>query len=150
MKVTLHIKGLNNVRSASATIDGVSASVFLASGETSRETVTQHFDLGNKTFYPDSPFDGTMDATFNSFNFNEDELHAVSVEAGLVDGKTKYKESFDKVDIDKETDEEGRIVFSIEIETRPIPDVKPEGGSDSGFDADVGDWGDEVNSDIII
>lgn len=150
MKFTLHVKGLNNVRSACATIDGVSASVFLASRQASRQTVTQRFDLGNKTFYSGSPFDGTMDATFNSFNFNADDFHTVRIEADLVDGKTTYEESFDEVAVDKEVNEDGKIYFSIKIETSPIPDVKPEGGSDSGFDVDVGNWGDEINSDIII
>ena len=150
MKVTVHIKGLNNVRSAVATIDGIAASVFLATGESSRQTVTQRFALGNPQYYPGSPFDGTMTTTFNSFAFNAHELHDVHIEAELVDGKTVFEQDIKGVAIRQDTDDAGKMILTLEVETTKVPDVKPDEGSDSGFDADVEDWGDEQEGEIII
>lgn len=36
---------------------------------------------------------------------------------------------------------EGVITIYVEATTDKIPDVKPEGGSNSGFDVDVDGWG---------
>lgn len=150
MKVTVHIKGLNNVRSAVATIDGIAASVFLATGETSMQTVTQRFELGNPQYYPGSPFDGIMTATFNSFAFNAHKLHDVHIEAQLVDGKTVFEQDVTGVAIRQDTDDAGKMMLTLEVETEKLPDVKPEEGADSGFDADVEDWGEEQEGEMVV
>lgn len=91
------------------------------------------------------------------------------IEVLLVDNKETRNFSFrigDKIDISQETE---RITLNIELgegikpEPNPdippgegegsshpifLPNVKPEGSSSSGFDAEVSDWGQEV--DIIV
>lgn len=150
MNVTVNIKGLRNVRAATATIDGVSASVFLAGGRPSEQTVAHRFSLGNPRYHPGSVTDGTMNATINGFTFNSDVPHNVKIKALLIDGKTIFEQTFEHVNIREKEDEQGNAMLVIEVDTKPIPDVKPEGGADSGFDAEVGEWGDEESGDLTI
>ena len=69
------------------------------------------------------------------------------MKALLVDGKTVFEETFDITAHELE-DETGTLLLYIEVTAPPIPDVKPEGGADSGFDADVDDWGDEEENEL--
>jgi hypothetical protein len=42
-----------------------------------------------------------------------------------------------------------KLALNLELTiTTPLPDVKPEGSGDGGFNAKVDDWGDEENIDI--
>ncbi len=150
LRVTVHIKGLHNVRSAVATIDGVASSVFLATGQASQQTVTQRFELEKPQYYPGSPFNGTMEATFNSFAFNTDRPHSVSIQAELVDGESTYGEEFSGLDIVEDTDEDGTLVLTLELETDQVPDVEPDDGGGSGFNPDVEDWGEEQDGEIKV
>lgn len=148
MRVTVHIKGLNNVRTAVATINDVAASVFLATGETSQQTVTQRFELGNPQYNPGSPFDGTMTSTFNAFTFNADRQHEVQIQALLTDEKTIFKQDFTGVEVKEETGADDTVILTLELGTEKVPDVKPEGGGGPGFDVDIEGWGDEQEGDI--
>ena len=66
-----------------------------------------------------------------------------------IDGKTKIEQNFDKVSISKDTDETGAIYLHIEAKTPGrIPDVEPEKDPNSGFNADVNDWGKEENTEL--
>lgn len=147
---TLHVKGLNNIRSATCRLDGVAESVFLATGEPSAVTVTQEFNPSNAEFIPGSPFDGTLTGTFEVFGVRKSGNHHLHLDALLVDGKTHYTDDFENVKVEKEEDKEGIITLMVEVSTEKIPDVKPEGGSGSGFDVDVGGWGNEIGTDIPI
>lgn len=150
LQVTVHIKGLNNVRSAVATINGVASSVFLATGEVSQQTVTQRFELDNPQYYPGSPFNGTMETVFNSFAFNPDRPHDVSIQAQLVDGQSTYEQDFTGLDISEDISEEGTLILTLEVQTDKVPDVEPEDGGDSGFNPDVEDWGEEQDGEIKV
>ncbi len=56
------------------------------------------------------------------------------------------------VDVDVETSITVEVGFSLDPDdTMPVlPDVKPEGGSSSGLDATVEDWGDEESVDLPV
>ena len=83
------------------------------------------------------------------FGFDEETDHSMSLSANLVDGKTKIEQNFDKVSISKDTDETGAIYLHIEAKTPGrIPDVEPEKDPNSGFNADVNDWGKEENTEL--
>lgn len=147
IKVVVNVIGLNNVRSAVGVLAGVAESVNLSTGQVSGETVTQQFALNEKEFTPGSPFNGTLTGRFNTFGFEAGVTRQLTLKALLVDGKTRIEETFD-VTAREEEAEDGTWVLYIEVDASPIADVKPEGGSDSGFDADVEDWGDETDHDI--
>lgn len=146
----LHITGLNNIRSAKCRLDGVSESVFLASGRYSGHTVTQEFIPSNPEFTPGSPFDGTLTGTFEVFGSNLAGNHNLRLEALLVDGETTFTGNYDDAKVTEKDNGEGAITIHVEVTTDKIPDVKPEDGSDSGFDVDVDGWGNDINTDIPI
>lgn len=147
--VSIHIEGMNNIRTAFCTLSGVSESVFLASGEASEKTLTQQFALTNPVYLPDSKTEGTMSASFSVFGFDEKVDHELHLEALLVDGKTVYKADFTNVKVTQTESGDGTLRITIDqICETPVPDVKPEGGS--GMDADVEDWDNEENEDIDV
>lgn len=151
VQVKVNVKGLNNVKQAYCTLSRVPTSVFLASGHTSGHSSMQEFVMGNPVFNEDSYTDGTITGTLNVFGFDKELPHDLDLKAGLVDGKTVVEQTFKEVDASEKTDETGVIILHINAEANEkIPDVKPEGGAGSGFDADVGGWGEEINSDIKI
>lgn len=150
VKAVLHVEGLNNIRSATCRIDGVAESVFLATGKASATTVIQEFTPASPEFTPGSPFDGTLTGTFQVFGFNTDGEHRLHINALLVDGKTHFTEDYEKVKVTEEDNGEGILILRLEASTGKIPDVKPEGGSGSGFDVDVDGWGNDINTEIPI
>lgn len=147
IKVVVNVIGLNNIRSAVGVLVGVAESVNLSTGRVAGETVTQQFALDEKEFTAGSPFSGTLTGRFNTFGFEAGVTRKLTLKALLVDSKTRIEETFD-VTAREEEAEDGTLVLYIEVDASPIADVKPEGGSGSGFDADVEDWGDEAEHDI--
>lgn len=151
VRVEVNVKGLNNVRKADCTLDGVPVSIFLAGGRTTESAATQEFALSSPVFEPGSVTDGTLSGTLNVFGFDKDAPHRLTLTAYLVDGKTKVHQDLTDIHISEKQDSPGLVTIYIEADTsEAIPDVKPEGGSGSGFDAEVSDWGEEQNSDIIL
>lgn len=146
----LHVEGLNNIRSATCRLEGVSESVFLATREVSSHTVTQEFNPSTSEFIPGSPFNGTLTGRFEVFGFRNSGDHHLHLDALLVDGDTRYTDDYDGVEVEEKDNGGGEIYLQVEVTTEKIPDVKPDGGSGSGFDVDVDGWGDEVGTDIPI
>lgn len=146
---TIHIKGLNNIRTATCSLGGVSESVFLASGKPSERTMVQQFELGNPVYLPGSQTEGTLSATFSVFGFDKNFAHDMHFKALLVDGKTEFEETLENMKVNVEEDGEGLVHITIEVAcTETIPTVRPEGSS--GMDADVDGWEEEENKDIDI
>ena len=147
---TFHIKGLNNVRSLTCRLNGVSESVFLATGKPSANTVIQEFVPSTYQFTPESPADGTISGTFEIFGLHTGSEHRIYIDALLTDGKTHFTESYDKVEVTETDDGQGTTTLRIEVNTGKIPDVEPETGSGSSFDVDVNGWENDINTDIPI
>lgn len=145
----IHIKGMNNIRSASCTLGGVSESVFLATGKASERTMAQQFGLDKKDYLPGSQTEGTMSATFSVFGFDESIPHEVHFKAQLVDGKTEFVEELDDIKVNVSEDSEGTVRITIDVMCdETVPTVRPEGSS--GMDAEVDGWDEEENKDIDI
>lgn len=146
----IRVEGLNNIRSATCRLDGIAESVFLATGKTSGVRVEQEFLPSNPLFDEGSLFNGTLTGRFNVFDIDFSSNHSLHFDAKLVDGKSNFEGNYNNVEVTKKDNGEGIITIYVEARTDKIPDVKPEGGSDSGFDVDVGGWGDEENTDVPI
>lgn len=146
----IHIKGLNNIRTATCRLDGVAESVFLATGKISAHTVTQEFHLSAPQYEEGSPFDGIMTSTFEAFGIQLCDHCHLHLEALLVDGKTVFTADYADAKVSEQENGDGTITMYVEVATDKIPDVKPEGGSGSGFEVDVDGWGDEVNTNVPI
>lgn len=149
IKVKINVDGLNNHKEAICRLSQVPVSVFLADGRLSNQEVTQEFPVGNPVFEENSYTKGTLTGEINVFGFDRDTEHVMEMDFLLADGKTEVSQTFDDVHISSETNETGTIVLHIEaVMPEPLPDVKPEGSSDSGFDANVDPWGDEKYTEI--
>lgn len=148
ISVTVHVKGIQNIRTATCTLSGVAESVFLASGKASDATVTQEFELEKLVLDPGSATEGTMSGTFNVFGFDENIPHEMNLTAQLRDGKTEFSGDLGKLTVSR-TEEGGVISISIDVSCEEaVPEVAPEGSGDSGFDIDVGGWGDDIETEL--
>lgn len=90
VKVKINVDGLNNVRKATCRLSGVPVSVFLATGHSSSERVTQEFPVGNPVFNEDDYPKGSLTGQFNVFGFSKTEEHNVETVFLLVDEKPKF------------------------------------------------------------
>lgn len=149
VEVKLHVKGLVNVREARCTLHGVPLSIFLHNGSVKEEIGGQEFVVSNPDLYEGSWEDGTLTGTLNLFGFDEDAPHEVALKALLVDGQTVAEQTLENLVVREQVDEDGHLFLYIEASTPDsFPYVKPEGGGDSGFDADVEDWGEDEKAEL--
>lgn len=149
VRVCAVMPGVNNVRSAVGTLDGVSEGVYLSTGQPTPGTVTQQFVMGDIKYNEGSPFDGTLSGEFNVFGFERGAPHKLTLKILLVDNETIVEQAFD-VTAREVTEEDGTLTLYIEITSERLPDVKPEGDPDSGFDANVDEWGDPIESELPV
>lgn len=145
VRVCAIVPGVNNIRSAVGLLDGVSEGVYLSTGQPTPGTVTQQFTMGDIRYDEGSPFNGTLSGEFNVFGLDRTTPHRLTLKILLVDGVTVVEQTFDVTARDV-TEEDGTLTLYIEITSQRLPDVKPEGDPDSGFDATVDEWGDPIES----
>ena len=65
-------------------------------------------------------------------------------------GRPSSPKDYTDAKVSEQDNGDGTINVLVEASADKIPDVKPDGGSDSGFDVDVDEWENEVNADIPI
>lgn len=152
LHIRIHVKGIYNIRSARASIDGMAEGYQFASRHVTSSVITQLIEKWNLTADKDNPTNGTLTATIQTFGlpFNhqgKEKENLLRLSLLLVDNKTQKDYDFEVGDKFKASDEELDLSLDLNLDT-PIPDVKPEGGSSGGFDATVEDWGDDINIDI--
>lgn len=148
VNVRVHIKGIYNLRSARAAIDGMSEGYRFADAYYKDEVMTHLLEEWKMTVDKDDYTKGYIDATFYCFGLpgnhkGNTDANQLSLSLLLVDNKTIMNFPIlvgDKfVTVDKK-----ELILSLEVDLdATLPDVKPEGGSSAGFDAVVEDWGDE-------
>ena len=151
VKVKLNIKGLHNVRQANCTLGGIPLSVYLCDGRPGDMAGRHEFTVGNPVFNDGSLTEGTLTGLLNIFGIDTEVPHDVVLQTLLVDGQTVVEQELTDVNVRKEAEDDGTFVLHVEASTPEIlPNVKPEGSGDSGFDANVDGWGDEKTEEIPI
>lgn len=146
--ITIHLEGINNLRSATGIIDGVSESIRLGSGEPSPATAAQCYTLDHVAYDAGSPFNGTLSGEFNVFGFDLGNEHTLTLRYLLIDGVTTVEHTYRAMPRVSE-DGNGELVIGIHVAPpEKLPTVKPEGSPDSGFDADVDEWGEPEEEEI--
>lgn len=151
LQVKVNMQGVKNVRSAKCAIVGVPSSLFLHNGTSGGTSVTQEFSLGSAVLYPGSGKNGYMESTVNVFGFDAGREHEIRIEALLVDGTTVVSQTLTGITVTEKDNGNGVIGLYIEaVAPEVMPDVKPEGSEESGFDVDVSDWDKEEHEDIIM
>lgn len=152
--VRVYIKGIYNLRSARAAMDGMAEGYRFASAKPSNVAATYLMESWKLTVDEADPTRGYIDTNLYCFGLPDghqgtpdENLFTLSVL--LVDNKTVFDFPFMVGNKFEGGDASVSLRLSLELELAdPLPDVKPEGGSGSGFDATVEDWGDEIEHDI--
>ena len=148
VRMEIHFEGINNIRSTVGTIDGVSESILLSTAQPSPFTAVQQFVLSEITYDKDSPFNGVLAGEFNVLGFDLGKQHTIALKILLVDNKTVVKQTLQGIAREMD-DGTGQMVIAIVVSSpEKLPDVKPEGDGDSGFDAEVDDWGEPEEEEI--
>ena len=147
----MNINGVSNIRSAKCVISGVPSSLFLHDGSPGDAGHSQEFTLGDPVLHAGSFTDGYQETTVNVFGFDKNVPHKIRITALLVDGKTVVEQTVTGLEITEREDADGTLQLYIDGQApETIPDVKPEGSMDSGFGAEVDEWGEEKNEDILL
>ena len=151
--VKMHLRGIHNLRSARAALDGWAEGVRLSTSQPLAGKVTHLMESWKLTQDKDDPMKGYITATFHCFGFPQGhqelpEENKFMPSLLLVDNKTQLERTFPVGNL-FECDKEDNQILYLELDWGdPLPDVKPEGGSSSGFDAYVEDWGEEIEHEI--
>lgn len=155
--VKVHVDGIYNLRSARASLEGLAEGyVFHREGPTS-SIVTQLLEYWEVTQDKADPTKGYVTSKITCFGLpdghkGQPEDNPFFFSALLVDNATIVDFPFEVGDKIRKRVVDGveqEMEYEIELWLdRPLPDVPPVGGSSSGFDAIVEDWGDEVEQNI--
>lgn len=141
VNVEIHFENIHNIRSVVGTVDGVSESVLLSTAQPSPPVAVQQFVPSEITFDPGSLLNGTLSGSFNVFGFDLVMQHTLVLDILLIDNKTRIRQSLQGMA--EEVADGSELVITLHIPSpERLPDVETEGTPDSGFDADVDDWGD--------
>lgn len=161
VNITAHIKGLNNARMpALAELRNMAESYSFATDKNSLVPVTTQFLMEKRIYYPDSFTDGAISVTLASVGLFGDRTTVedtpdnkvyLDVLFQLVDAeRTMISLSKDVThDLDVVVEENHSVTIHVDINLGTLPDVKPEGSEDSGFDTDVSEW-EGIDVPIII
>lgn len=141
--------GLENVYSAMGRLTGMPEAVKLADGSISESVNMQLFNFNKTLTRAEGVVEYSLEATFNTFGFDEEVKRKLHFAAQLRDGKTVVEEELkvDNIVIDKETGEE---VVYIELAIPNLPEVEPSISPGSSFDVVIDKWGDEENNQIPV
>lgn len=161
--VHIHVKGIYNIRSARASLDGMADGYRFATGKPTTTRTTQLLEHWTLTRDKDNPSEGELSAKIQSFGLpdghqNHPTENELRLSLLLVDDKTQKDFTFDVGDKFRRGDGENSdtiqvskedmdLSLDMSIETA-LPDVKPTEGSSGGFDATVEDWGDDIDINV--
>ena len=150
VKVKLHITGIDNLKQATCQLSGVPLSVYLHDGNTDNaEKGAQEFEIEDITPDEDFAANGTLNGLIHLFGLPAPEEVQIKVRALLKDNTTVVEREVENIEANEEADGSGVTTLHIKADiTEPLPDIKP--SEDSGFGADVEEWGQENNTEIPI
>lgn len=167
--VKLHISGIQNLRSARASLNGMAEGYHLTTLQPTNGKVTHLMESWSMKRDAADPTKGILETSFTCFGFpnghqGQAEENLLSVSFLLVDNKTIQDYSFQVGDLFVSDDVVGSnarevglnhetINFTIKLDLDThitLPDVKPEGSASGGFNATVDDWGDEEEYELNI
>lgn len=161
-KIRINVIGIQNAHSARASISGMAHSYNIAENKTGSEKVTYLLENWAIKKNEGSYTEGELYTDFSSLGLTNSSItrgeqgqYIFKMEILLIDNKTIAKVERDITDKILSLPWNKGSTITIDIgfgneEAIILPDVKPAGGSEGGFDADVEDWGSNENIDIIL
>lgn len=177
LNATVHVQvsGIQNVRSARGRFSGMASGCWLSTGKPLATTATYQIDRWEVEHSDADYTRGILTGRFSTFGLVEEGIsrqaraaagdNLLHLDILLVDNQTVVSALFPVGDRIEELKEELSIRVEVGTEAGstppsegqdnpnlplPLPDVKPENGSSSGFDATVDDWGEEIDIDIDV
>lgn len=162
--VRVKIEGIQNVRSMRGSLGGMAQGAFIATAERNSHGVTHLLEEWTVTKDEGSATNGEAIVMITTFGQPLNALlptdSKLFLSFLLVDNQTIINKEFNVGDLMQKDEHEFTITIQIGMGTKPgeeprpeddsveLPNVKPEGGSDSGFDAEIDGWDEEENVDI--
>lgn len=154
--VKVRINGLQNLKSVRGYLKGMAGSDYMATRTSTDETATHVMESWTATKDVADYTKGYINSTFYCFGLPEQALakplaenNRILLKFLLVDEETIITKAIDVGDLIKQNDTERTDDLVIETAIT-LPDVKPKGGSSSGFDVDFTDWDDPEDVPIGI
>ncbi len=160
-KILVHVKGLQNARMpALVDLTNMSDGYSVATDKNSKEPIVHQFTMNNRTYDAGSITEGTISTEITTFGtlgnrlnvseHNSETAIVLDFLFMLVDKeRTEVQRCVDITKLIKiATSNDGALTeLSVIVDiAEALPDVKPEGSTDSGFSTEVEDWeGEDVN-----
>lgn len=172
-KLSVHIKGLHNIKEARGSIRNMAETYWITEQKAGTQGITFCFTIADKIYDEGSTSEGILSGSFYSFGPPEPATkvttaNILNLSILLVDNKTVITRAYDvtkQIEITKpipnpdpeEEQKEPEIVVGVGSIDDPddppieLPDVKPEGsGGEGGFDASVDGWGDKTEIEVPV
>jgi hypothetical protein len=164
LHLTVHVENLVSISSvegaSSASVSGLAGGILLATGEPVPPAVTHFFTINHRKFYEGSVTEGTVEGYCYFFGLAAGEAATQELEIffRLRDG-TDYdpihRDITGRFSVDEQT---LQVVLNIEAGAKHLgeddiirlPDTPDPGGEGAGMDADIGDWGENVITDVDV
>ncbi len=153
VNITVNIKNVQNLKSARGALGGIAEGYMLGAGKRSTNQVTHLVEGWSLTKDPSDPTQGAIHAKILCFGLPDGHKatpkeNIFTLSLLLVDNKTILDYTFEVGDQFVE-DITKYLTLNLNISLQePLPHVQPDGGEDGGFDADVDDWGEEIEHKI--
>ena len=162
LHATIHIKGINNYRAGRASITGMADGFHLGNDEYSTQQVThlmESWKIDKKYNNNDGTQEGTIISAINCFGLPAEhngnaEANKLKLSLLLADNKTVIHHVFDVGNkfYKRIADGSSSHLYLDIAWPDYLPDVVPAQGNNgqNGFNAEVDDWGEEENTEVIM
>ena len=162
LHVSIKVKGIHNYRAGRATISGMADGYYPGIEEYNTQQVThllESWDAEKTYTHPDGVQDGNITSEISCFGLPAEHngnstANMLRISLLLVDNKTIINHTFDVGDkFYKKTVDGSSLHLYLDLQLPDqLPDVTPAEGNNghSGFDAEVDDWGEEENTEVIM
>ena len=162
LHVSIGVKGINNFRTGRASISGMADGYFPGIEEYNTQQVThlmEDWKIDKKYAHPDGMQEGTITSQISCFGLPAEHAsdstdNVLQISLLMVDNQTVVNHTFNVGDkFYKRTADGNALHIYLDLKLPDqLPDVNPEEGSNgqSGFDAEVDDWGEEEKTEVIM
>ena len=152
--VNVRVNGIHNIRSVRAYLTGMAGDAYLST-RTAGDSLATHVLENWKLVRDEADYTkGLVTATFSCFGLPDrykgnlhEKNNKLVMQFMLVDNRTVIQEIRYVGDVADQNEDERTVTFNAAVD---LPDVKPEGGSESGFDVTITDWEDPIEVPIGI
>lgn len=155
-EVTIRVNGIQNISSMRAYLKGMAGDEYLASRSAGDYLATHVMESWTRVRETTDYTKGYVNTTFKCFGLPEQyktsrrpEDTKLVVQFKLVDEETVKQFVFNVGENITQNDNELTVTVAVKEEVT-LPDVKPKGGSESGFDVNFKDWDEAIDVPIGI